>query len=207
MGITAKNRQTRFYARLLVIFPSRYRKRYQQPMVQTFDDMLEENSSLSGKVVVWLRTLIDLPMSALKEHLTNEGDYIMTRKMQILFGSVVVLLLLANGFSWWFGNLHSRRTSGVEKVTVAELADAMQGDHFYSTYGNTTVLFHGKVVALQQKGKVALVSFETGASYSLTCQFPRVEQIHKGENISVAAPGGTAERQPHGVLLHDCLID
>lgn len=209
MDIAVKHRNVGMYKKLLLIYPKQYRHQYAQPMVQTFDDMLEGEKSQLGRIAIWARTLLDLPMSAAKEHLTNgkELEMKVTRNMKILLGGIILLLILANGFSWWEGNLHSRQTSGIEKVSLADMSDAMQNDHFYNTYGNTALLFDGKVQSVQQKGKVALVTFDTTSAYSVTCQFPYTEKINKGDNISVAAPGGTAERQPHGVLLHDCIMN
>lgn len=205
MGYTAKKAPGGLYGKLLVLYPAPYRKRYGQPMVQTFSDMLDDQPSRLGKTIIWTKALMDLPVSAMKEHLTNGKVIPMNRNTKLFLGGIILILLLGNGVSWWYGNLHSRQTSGVEKVSVSQLAGAMQDDSFYSTYGNTALLFSGKVSSVQTQGQVALVSFQTNRPYSLSCQFPNTSQIAKGQTISVAAPGGSAERQQNGVLLHDCV--
>jgi hypothetical protein len=205
MSSIVKRGSAQLYGKLLILFPARYRKRYEKPMVQTFEDMLASEQSSLGRAIIWLRVLVDLPISAAKECISNGKGIAMTRNIKLVFGGVVLLLLLANGASWWFGNEHSRRTAGVEKVSVAEMADAMQADHFYSSYGNTGLLFKGVVSNVQQKSNVALVTFATSRPYSVSCQFVQAGSIRKGDTLSVAAPGGSAERLPHGVLLHNCL--
>jgi hypothetical protein len=207
MGLIAKRRPAELYGKLLILYPARYRRQYEKPMVQTFDDMLKGEQSQLGRFGIWLRVLWDLPVSAAKEHITNGKDLPMNRNIKILFGGIVLLLLLANGASFWFGSLHSRQTSGIEKVSTAQIADAMQGDHFYSSYGNAGLLFTGRVTGIRQKGNTALVSFETDRPYSVTCQFVHAGQVKKGDSLSIAAPGGSAERLPHGVLLHNCLTN
>lgn len=205
MGSTARSRSSGLYGSLVKIFPRSFQKHYSATMVQTFNDLLQAESSQFGRLKVWFRALIDLPVSAAKEHITNGKDIGMSRNMKIVFGAVVVLLLLANGASWWFGNLHARGNEGIEKVTVAQLADAMQQDSFYYTYGDTAVLFQAKVASITTKDNAALVTFTTNRPYSLTCQFPQRVTAKAGQSLSVAAPAGSAERQPHGVLLHNCV--
>lgn len=210
MGTMAKGTHRGIYGKLLVLYPSSYRRQYAGPMVQTFDDLLDGEASTWGKAQVWLRALLDLPTSALREHLTNGEDLNMkmTRNTKLLFGGVVLVLLVANGFSWWFGNLHSRQTAGISKVSLSQLAEAMQQDHFYHSYGDTTLLFSGQVANVQQSNKGMLVAtFQTATSYSVSCEFPNDGQIKKGDNLYVAAPGGSAERQTNGVLLHKCTKD
>jgi hypothetical protein len=174
-------------------------------MLQTFDDMLQAEPSKFGRLRIWIRAILDVPVSAAKEHITNREGTTMSRNMKILLGAVFVVLILGNAASWWFGNLHARRSQGVEKVTAAQLADAMQQDKFYYTYGDAAVLFKAKVARVTTGNGAALVTFSTNTSYSLVCQFPKAQDINVGQSISVAAPGGSAERQPHGVLLHNCV--
>jgi hypothetical protein len=127
--------------------------------------------------------------------------------MKLVFAGIIALLIIANCLSFWLGNMHARQATGIEKVTPAQLADAMQADDFYSSYGNAGLLFDGTAKSIQRKGNAALVTFATNRPYSVTCQFPQAPSLKAGDTISVAAPGGSAERQPHGVLLHDCVSD
>lgn len=207
MGRTPNLNSTAVYAKLVGLYPAPYRKRYGQPMVQTFDDMLEAEPSQAGKLIIWARALIDLPGSILKEHITNGRGIEMSRNVKIALAAIAIVLIVANGVSFWFGILHARQAIGIERVTPTQLADAMQQDDFYSSYGNAALLFSGKVRSVQQKNGVAIATFQTDHAYALECQFPNGRQVKVGDMVSVAAPGGTAERLPHGVLLHNCTKD
>ena len=205
MGRTPSSSPTGIYAKLVGLYPKSYRQRYGQPMVQTFDDMLEAEPSTARRAVIWARALIDLPSSVLKEHVTNGRGITMNRNTKIIITVAAFVLIFANGASFWFGNLHARQAVGIERVSPTQLADAMLHDSFYSHYGDAALLFSGKVINVQQKNTVTIATFETNSAYALECQFSGVGQIKLGDTMSIAAPGGSAERLPHGVLLHNCL--
>ncbi len=192
------------YAKLVELYPKSYRQRYGQPMIQTFDDMLEAEQSKTGRLLIWARVLRDLPGSALKEHLTNGKGVAMSRNLKIVLVSVAAALLLANGMSYWFGILHARQAVGIERVSTTQLADAMKKDGFYSHYGNAALLFKGQVVAVKQQNNVTIATFKTHSTYLLECQFSNLKLVI-GDVISVVAPGGSANRLGNGVLLHDCV--
>ena len=202
MRHTSKIFGVEVYSKLLYLYPVRYRQQYARPMVQTFDDMLDGEASKLARVAIWGRTLVDLPASATKEHLTNGANITMSRNVKIILAGVVVLLLIANIGSYWFGNLHARQVAGIQRVTPAEMADAMQQDNFYSNYGGAALLFSGTITSINEKNGMSLAVINTGRPYSVTCQF--TTPVSSGETISIAAPGGSAERLPQGVLLHNC---
>lgn len=205
MGRTPSLSPTTIYAKLVGLYPESYRRQYGGPMVQTFDDMLGAEPSKAKRALIWARAMIDLPSSALKEHLTNGKGIAMNRTTKIVISVVALALIFANGASFWFGNLHARQSVGIVKVSPTQLADAMQRDGFYRQYGDAAVLFTGKVVNIQQKNSVTVTTFATSSTYALECQFNGEGQIKVGDTLSVAAPGGSAERLPKAVLLHDCL--
>ncbi|HET9174319.1 MAG TPA: hypothetical protein VFN56_03495 [Candidatus Saccharimonadales bacterium] len=194
------------YSTLIGAFPAAYRRQYGQPMVQTFDDMLAAEPSALKKAIIWIRAVLDIPPQALKEHVTQQGVQDMSRSLKRIIAGIALVLLLANGASYWFGYLHARSAVGIVKVTPAQLADAMQHDEFYSTYGNAALLFTGTVTAGMQKNAVSLVTFQTDHTYTVQCQFSGLS-AHRGEVLNVAAPGGSAERLAHGVLLHACTLN
>lgn len=173
-------------------------------MEQTFDDLLEGEPTSRGRLMIWARALLDLPSSAAKEHVTNGKGIIMNRATKlILLGSIIAVIVIGLG-SFWAGSLHAKGAMGVERVSVVQLADAMQQDHFYSDYGDSAVLFTAKVSKVDAKDDTSLVTFATGRPYDVVCQFTNIS-VHTGQAVSVVAPAGSADRQPHGVLLHNCL--
>jgi hypothetical protein len=208
MGSTVKPKAAEVYGALLYAYPQSFRKHYSQTMVQTFDDMLQGEPTRTGRWRIWVRTLFDLPISAAKEHVTNGKELNMNQTSKIILGVAIAAILFVGAGSFWFGRLHALQSVGVERVGVAQLADAMQQDHFYSDYGSAALLFSAKVSAVTHHNNVALVTFVTaGRPYSVTCQFTAGASIKVGQVLSVAAPGGSADREPHGVLLHNCLND
>jgi hypothetical protein len=207
MGSTAKTKPVRFYGSLLRLYPQTFQAHYSATMRQTFADMLDNESTVSGRLKIWMRTLIDLPFSAAKEHITNGGGFTMARNTKLLVGCLIAAIFVAGGGSWWLGYLHARQTVGIERVTAAQLANAMQQDGFYSAYGDAAVLFSAKVSSVTEHDNAASVTFSTGRPYSVTCQFAGNVSAKSGQILSIAAPAGSAERQVHGVLLHNCLVN
>ena len=176
-------------------------------MKQTFTDMLAAEKTSFGRALVWIRALVDLPLSATRERLTNGKDFTMNRNTKLIILGALIAVVFVGLASFWEGNLKAKSTIVVEHVTPAQLADAMQQDSFYSTYGDSAVLFSGSVTNVKVKGDASLVTFKTGRPYNVVCQFPRAVLYTSGQNISVAAPAGSAERQTQGVLLHDCIAN
>lgn len=193
------------YGVLLHVYPQAFRKHYRATMVQTFDDMLENERTSFGRLRIWAITLADLPFSATKEYVTSGKDINMNRNVKLLLAAALAAVVIAGVGSFWFGSLHTRQKASVKQVGVAQLADAMQQDDFYNTYGDTTLLFNGNVAQVKNDTNVTLVTFATGRPYGVTCQFPRTTSVKTGQTLSVAAPGGSADRESRGVLLHNCI--
>lgn len=205
MGYTARSKRRDVYGKLINIYPRTFRNYYGPTMVQTFDDMLAGEKTQMGRIKVWTRALLDLPSSAVKEHITNGKELTMNRDFKLLLAASLVAILIVGAGSFWFGNLRAHQNIGIERVTTTQLADAMQRDSFYSSYGSAALLFSGKVSHVESGNNVTLVTFETSGPYSLTCQFPTNISVKNGQTFSVAAPGGSAEREKASVLLHDCV--
>jgi len=207
MGFTVKPKSSEIYGSLIHMYPQSFRNHYSTTMIQTFDDMLENERTWTGRLQVWARTLLNLPFSAAKEHATNGKEIIMNHNMKILLIGAIVAIVGVGIGSYWFGNLHAMQGAGIERVTIAQLADAMRQDEFYSDYGNAAVLFTGEISAVKSGNNATLVTFVTNRPFSVTCQFPKNIAVKTGQTISVAAPGGSADRQKQGVLLHNCLVN
>jgi hypothetical protein len=207
MGYPARPKPTNLYATLVHIYPKTFRTRYGTTMIQTFDDMLEHEQTTLGRLKVWARTLVDLPVSAGKEHITNGKGIHMHRNMKLVLGAAIVAIILVGAGSYWAGNLHARQSIGIERVTTAQLADAMQQDTFFSSYGSAALLFQGTVSSIKYGNSATLVTFASTRPFKVVCQFPSHISTQVGQKIAVAAPGGSAERQTAGVLLHSCTIN
>ncbi len=129
----------------------------------------------------------------------------MKRTTTYILAGVLLAVLLVGLASFWEGSIHASKTSSIQRVTVGQLADAMQQDHFYTTYGNAALLFRGRVSDTKLHGNTSLVTFTTGRPYDVVCQFPKSVSYRMGQTISVIATGGSAVRQASGVLLRSCV--
>lgn len=205
MGSAPNSRPVKIYGTLLRLYPQSFQKQYGPTMEVTFSDMLEGERTGLGRIMVWTRAMFDLPVSATREHITNGKDIHMNRNTKIiLLGACIAILIVGLG-SFWEGNLHARQSVGIERVTAGQLADAMQQDSFYSDFGNAAVLFSANAESVKTHGNASLVTFTTGRPFNVVCQFPKAVSFKSGQKVSVAAPAGSAERETHGVLLHNCL--
>ena len=192
------------YRWLIRLYPVSFREYYGVTMVQTLVDMLEAEPTKIGRANIWANALFDVVKCATKEQLTH-GSVIMNGFTKLVIGFAVVAILIAGIASFWVGSLRARQSVGIVRTDVSTLADAIQQDHFYSSYGNTALLFTAKVSAVSSTSDRKLVTFTTDRAYSVTCQMSSGENVEVGQTIAIAAPGGSAERLAAGVRLHDCL--
>jgi len=204
MGSVSKSRATDIYGVLLYIYPTAFRRHFEATMRQTFSDMLDDTPSRSGRALVWLKTIANLPFSAAGEYFLSGKELLMTRNVKLLAGCAATALFIVGIGSFWFGTLHARETTRITHVSVVQLGDAMQHDNFYSSYGNAALIFSGKVASVSHQNGTSVVFADTNA-YAVTCQFTANLPIKPHQALRVVAPGGRAVRQAHGVLLRDCM--
>jgi hypothetical protein len=55
------------YSKLFRFYPEAYRKRYDEQMLQTLADMLDDREA--STISTWARTAVDLPASIIKQQL------------------------------------------------------------------------------------------------------------------------------------------
>lgn len=56
------------YKLALKMLPSAYREQYAEPMVQTLEDMIADQHTQIAKWNVWLRTMIDVPITTARQY-------------------------------------------------------------------------------------------------------------------------------------------
>lgn len=84
------------YNRLLYLYPTAYRQRYKEQMLQTLADMLDDAPSKSQRIAVWSRIIADLPISVMHQQVTYTGA-VMTQdtpkyvKNSTLLGTIMLL--------------------------------------------------------------------------------------------------------------------
>ena len=127
----------------------------------------------------------------------------MVRRRIIIIIALVVAAFVVAVALFFFGDEHAVSSMSIKQVTPDQLAAAMKEDHFYSDYRQNTLLIRGEVASVSG----SLLTFKTSSSYQAQCSLAiSSRNIHKGDNITVISEGGTAARQPNGVLLKDCVI-
>lgn len=129
----------------------------------------------------------------------------MSRNVKLLIAALVVAIIVVGLAAFWAGILQARKTATVVKVTPAQMADAMQADHFFSSYGGAAVLFRGVVASSTFNNGQTTVVYKTGRPYSVVCELSGSVTVRTGQSMAVVAPAGAASRQPSGVLLHHCV--
>jgi hypothetical protein len=68
----------RLYAGLMHLYPAAYRRRYANEMLQTTADMLEASPTRLGRLAVWCRVAIDLPVNIGRQQLNYAGGVMTT---------------------------------------------------------------------------------------------------------------------------------
>jgi hypothetical protein len=104
------NYNSRFpiYAALLKLYPSAHRKRYEQEILQTTADMLDDAPSRLTRVRVWTHVAFDLPLNIVRQQVSYGGDVMSNetprylKRSSLIAGALLlpfILALLANGLS------------------------------------------------------------------------------------------------------------
>ena len=80
----------RVYRRLLAVYPKEHRQEYGELMVQLFRDRMRRDGGGFRKMTVWTQMILDLTVSAFKEH-KEETDM----KKRMFMGTALAIALLA----------------------------------------------------------------------------------------------------------------
>ena len=107
------------YRTTLYLYPKAYRREYGEQMVQTLQDMLDDNESSMERVAIWLRITTELPLSVLKENINNIGEggmgklVTISNKRLVISGiSIVIAGIIATVGLW-----RNALVDGVANVT------------------------------------------------------------------------------------------
>lgn len=105
-----KDLHTRFpvYSRLLHLYPGPYRRRFEEEILQTTADMLEEATTPFGKARVWAQVMADLPENIGRQQLNYVGGIMHTetptylKRNSTIAGALVLpffLIIIINSLS------------------------------------------------------------------------------------------------------------
>jgi hypothetical protein len=114
------------YSRLLKLYPMEYRKKYNDQILQTTADMLDDAPSRRTRLVIWTRLAIDLPMNLGRQQFQYVGGFMLKEspmyiKRNSLIAGVLlipfIVALLANGLDRLINN-HTLYNSWLWKSSV-----------------------------------------------------------------------------------------
>jgi hypothetical protein len=121
--------------------------------------------------------------------------------------SVAVFILLMGGLIVaWLSSLYTLNHLSFIEVTPTQLAAAMRQDEFWSSYRFNTLVFDGKVQSVAKDSGIMTLGLVTSDTYGASCEVTNSNDTFKiGNTYKFEAETYQAERQPHGVLLHNCI--
>lgn len=125
------------------------------------------------------------------------------------FAVFVVQIYALAGCSLFREPSPTPRPTTVAQVTADDVAQAMDNDAFYSTYGQTTLLIRGTVAALDPQPGHFTVTLATSVRTQVLCDLGgQAPPIKVGDVITVrsADPGNDVSRQDAAVLIHNCAL-
>src|ERR1700729_4091915 len=70
-----KDTRTRFpvYSRLMKLYPKSYREKYQEEMLLTTADMLDNSNKFSDRLIIWAQLAFDLPLNIARQNFEYIG--------------------------------------------------------------------------------------------------------------------------------------
>ena len=99
-------------------------------------------------------------------------------------------------------------TPAVVQVTADEIAQAMQEDHFFSDYGQNTLLVRGVLASLYWQDNIHIAALSTSIQTSVLCDLGTASpMVHPGNTITVTAPAADAQRASFAVMLRNCRVE
>jgi hypothetical protein len=121
-------------------------------------------------------------------------------------GAVLAVVVLCGGF-YFLGSKSAEQGMSVKRITPQAAAEAMQQDHFYSDNRENTLIVTGLVASIAPQNGHLVVTFKTAGSFKARCQLAaNALGVQAGDTVKFLTEGGTAQRQPDGVLLTDCTL-
>jgi hypothetical protein len=103
------DKRFKLYSKFIGLYPAPYRQRYRSEMLQTLADMLDDPDN--SKAAVWLRAILDLPLSLTKQNLMFVGGIMRNQtphyvKRNSLLSTLLILPFFVIVFSRVLQNSH-----------------------------------------------------------------------------------------------------
>lgn len=128
----------------------------------------------------------------------------MGRKLTLGILALGALVLVGVVF-YFLGDSHATRSMNVQRLVPDQLSVALRADRF-GDYRHSTLLVSGQVASVAKGDGAPRFTFLSSTDYSVSCRLATDATVPKvGDRVTIAAEGGTAQREPHGVLLVGCM--
>ena len=125
----------------------------------------------------------------------------------IAISLAVVILIFCGLIIAWQSALYTLNHMSFKDVTTTQLAAAMRQDEFWSSNRFNTLVFDGKVKSANMHNSKTILEFVTADTYSASCELNNSNtKFIVGKTYKFAVESYQAERQPSGVLLHNCIL-
>jgi hypothetical protein len=130
------------------------------------------------------------------------------KNKKIIVSFSILVLLLCGLIIAWTSSLYTLNRLSFKEVTPTNLASAMRQDEFWSTYRFNTLIFDGKIQSINSNHDKTTLGFVTSDKYGVSCEVNELNTAFKvGATYKFEVEAYQAERQPHSVLLHNCLSE
>jgi hypothetical protein len=124
----------------------------------------------------------------------------------ILYVALAIIVVLGLGASFLVGDRHALQNMTIAHATPDQIANAMEGDYFYSNYRENTLIVQGVVASVDMQNGSQIIGFKTSSSYQALCTMSTPSSTIKvGDNITILTEGPIAERESTAVMLVGCL--
>lgn len=118
---------------------------------------------------------------------------------------IVVVLTFCGLVIAWQSALYTLNHMSFKEVTTTQMAAAMRNDEFWSSNRFNTLVFNGQVKSINTHNNKTTLAFVTIVAYGVSCEVnSSSSQFKVGSTYKFAVESYQAERQPNGVLLHNC---
>ncbi len=136
-------------------------------------------------------------LTTMKHLLKNKPFIISLSVLFLIFCGLVIA---------WQSAVYTLNHMSFKSVTTTQMVAAMRKDEFWSSNRLNTLVFDGKIKTTKTVNGKTTLSFVTSDSYGASCEVTNSNvQFKVGQTYKFAAEAYQAERQPNGVLLHNCI--
>jgi hypothetical protein len=119
----------------------------------------------------------------------------------------LLALAVASGIAFFAGDSYAVRSLTIRHASPAALGNAMQQDHFYSSYRESTLVVTAPVRQVTRTAGRQTVRLASDSAYTVSCRMvPGSPRLQPGQSVTFITEGASADREPRGVLLNSCLI-